>query len=69
MYRVLVSVAEMVDRGMRVIFEKVEGNDASRVEIPGMGETIPMKRKQKVCVMEWKASSTRSGFGRQGGSL
>ena len=50
-HRPLMSVSEMVDKDLKVIFDKVEGADASRIEFKKSGESVPIERRDKVYVL------------------
>ena len=50
-HRALMSVSEMVDRGMTVVFTKRGGVDRSHVVVGNSGEIVPLNRTRKVYTM------------------
>ena len=50
----MMSVSEMVDRNMRVTFDKVEGKDVSHVTDKITGECFAMERKSKVYELDFE---------------
>ena len=46
--RTLMALSQMVDQGIRLVFDSVDGHDASYMVIKKTGYKIPLVRKNKV---------------------
>ena len=53
-HRALLCVAELVDGGQRVVFDKENGQDVSHMVDKKTGEILPMQRRNNVYEMDWE---------------
>ena len=65
-HRVL-GVSEMVEQGMRVVFEKSGDQDVSRIEAVDTGGQIEMQRRSQVYVMDLILDGGKKSAGFGGG--
>ena len=63
-FRALMCVADMVDRNQKVIFEKVDGVDKSRVADLATGTETQLVRRSQIYEMVMEVVAAR-GFPRQ----
>ena len=59
-HRMLLAISEMVDQGLRVVFEATGGKDTSYLEVKATGERIPLVRRRRVYVIDL---GVRAGVG------
>jgi len=61
--RALMSISEMVDKGMRIVFDKENGVDVSMITAKATGTKIPVVRENRVYVLPITvADSSSAGF-------
>ena len=60
--RTLMSLSQMVEQGIRVVFDSTAGKDSSHMVIKKCGVKIPLAKKNKVYVLPWHVKCT-SDFG------
>ena len=66
--RTLMSLTQMVEQGIKVVFDSTAGKDSSHMVIKKCGVKIPLVKKNKVYVLPWHAIGT-SDFSRRGQDL
>ena len=66
--RTLMSLSQMVEQGIKVVFDSTAGKDSSHLVIKKCGVKIPLVKKNKVYVLPWHVKDT-SDFSRRGQNL
>ena len=66
--RTLMSLSQMVEQGIKVVFDSTAGKDSSHMVIKKCGMKIPLVKKNKVYVLPWHVKGT-SDFSRRGQDL
>ena len=66
--RTLMSLSQMVEQGIKVVFDSTAGKDSSHMVIKKCGVKIPLVKKNKVYVLPWHVIGT-SDFSRRGQDL
>ena len=66
--RTLMSLSQMVEQGIRVVFDSTAGKDSSHMVIKKCGVKIPLVKRNKVYVLPWHVKGT-SDFSRRGQNL
>ena len=66
--RTLMSLSQMVEQGIKVVFDNTAGKDSSHMVIKKCGVKIPLVKKNKVYVLPWHVKGT-SDFSRRGQDL
>ena len=66
--RTLMSLSQMVEQGIKVVFDSTAGKDSSHMVIKKCGVKIPLVKKNKVCVLPWHVTGT-SDFSRRSQDL
>ena len=66
--RTLMSLSQMVEQGIKVVFDSTAGKDSSHIVIKKCGVKIPLVKKNKVYVLPWHVKGT-SDFSRRGQDL
>ena len=66
--RTLMSLSQMVEQGIKVVFVSTAGKDSSHMVIKKCGVKIPLVKKNKVYVLPWHVKDT-SDFSRRGQDL
>ena len=64
----LMSLSQMVEQGIKVVFDSTAGKDPSHMVIKKCGVKIPLVKKNKVYVLPWHVKDT-SDFSRRGQDL
>ena len=66
--RTLMSLSQMVEQGIKVVFNSTAGKDSSHMAIKKCGVKIPLVKKNKVYVLPWHVKGT-SDFSQRGQNL
>ena len=66
--RTLMSLSQMVEHGIKVVFDSTAGKDSSHMLIKKCGVKIPVVTKNKVYVLPWHVTGT-SDFSQRGQDL
>ena len=62
------SLSQLVEQGIKVVFDSIVGKDSSHMVIKKCGVKIPLVKQNKVYVLPWHVKGT-SNFSRRGQDL